>query len=60
MWYEILPGVGIMAACLMIPGIAIAQIHKFTNGRKVRRMQTANSSDQASVRKEHSVSAFVL
>lgn len=44
MWYEILPGVGIMAACLMIPGIATAQIHKFTNGGKVRRMQTANTA----------------
>ncbi len=35
MWYEILPGFAIMTVCLMIPGIATAQIQKFTNGGKV-------------------------
>lgn len=35
MWYEILPGFAIMTACLIIPGVATAQIHKFTNGGKV-------------------------
>ncbi|RXN07399.1 NADH dehydrogenase [ubiquinone] 1 alpha subcomplex subunit 1 [Labeo rohita] len=34
MWYEILPGFAIMTVCLMIPGIATAQIQKFTNGGK--------------------------
>lgn len=38
MWYEILPGLGIMAVCLMIPGIATANIHKFTNGGKEKRV----------------------
>jgi len=35
MWYEILPGFAIMTVCLMIPGVATAQIQKFTNGGKV-------------------------
>lgn len=30
-----------MTVCLMIPGIATAQIHKFTNGRKVIMMMLA-------------------
>ncbi|AWP11839.1 NADH dehydrogenase 1 alpha subcomplex subunit 1 [Scophthalmus maximus] len=38
MWYEILPGFAIMTVCLMIPGIATAQIHKFTNGGKEKRV----------------------
>ncbi|XP_038555379.1 NADH dehydrogenase [ubiquinone] 1 alpha subcomplex subunit 1 isoform X1 [Micropterus salmoides] len=42
MWYEILPSFAIMTACLIIPGVATAQIHKFTNGGKVRRMLDAN------------------
>ncbi|XP_058654267.1 NADH dehydrogenase [ubiquinone] 1 alpha subcomplex subunit 1 [Onychostoma macrolepis] len=37
MWYEILPGFAVMTVCLMIPGIATAQIHKFTNGGKEKR-----------------------
>ncbi|XP_003970602.1 NADH dehydrogenase [ubiquinone] 1 alpha subcomplex subunit 1 [Takifugu rubripes] len=37
MWYEILPGFAIMTVCLAIPGIATAQIHKFTNGGKEKR-----------------------
>ncbi|XP_028815827.1 NADH dehydrogenase [ubiquinone] 1 alpha subcomplex subunit 1 [Denticeps clupeoides] len=38
MWYEILPGFAIMTACLIIPGVATAQIHKFTNGGKEKRV----------------------
>ncbi|XP_006003918.1 NADH dehydrogenase [ubiquinone] 1 alpha subcomplex subunit 1 [Latimeria chalumnae] len=38
MWYEILPGLAIMAGCLMVPGIATAQIHKWTNGGKEKRI----------------------
>ncbi|XP_030622330.1 NADH dehydrogenase [ubiquinone] 1 alpha subcomplex subunit 1 [Chanos chanos] len=37
MWYEILPGFAIMTVCLIIPGVATAQIHKFTNGGKEKR-----------------------
>lgn len=42
MWYEILPGFAVMTVCLIIPGVATAQIHKFISGGKVRRMLTAN------------------
>ncbi|XP_067103441.1 NADH dehydrogenase [ubiquinone] 1 alpha subcomplex subunit 1 [Osmerus mordax] len=38
MWYEILPGLGIMTACLIIPGILTAEIQKFTNGGKEKRI----------------------
>ncbi|XP_069026963.1 NADH dehydrogenase [ubiquinone] 1 alpha subcomplex subunit 1 [Embiotoca jacksoni] len=38
MWYEILPGLGIMTVCLILPGIATAQIHKLTNGGKEKRV----------------------
>ncbi|KAM7000061.1 NADH dehydrogenase [ubiquinone] 1 alpha subcomplex subunit 1 [Tautogolabrus adspersus] len=38
MWYEILPGFAIMTVCLIIPGVATAQIHKFTNGGKEKRI----------------------
>ncbi|KAG1954537.1 NADH dehydrogenase [ubiquinone] 1 alpha subcomplex subunit 1 [Pimephales promelas] len=38
MWYEILPGFAIMTVCLMIPGVATAQIQKFTNGGKDKRI----------------------
>ncbi|KAK9518300.1 hypothetical protein VZT92_023611 [Zoarces viviparus] len=38
MWYEILPGFAVMTVCLIIPGIATAQIHKFTNGGKEKRI----------------------
>ncbi|XP_010894531.1 NADH dehydrogenase [ubiquinone] 1 alpha subcomplex subunit 1 [Esox lucius] len=38
MWYEILPCLGVMTACLIIPGIATAQIHKWTNGGKEKRI----------------------
>ncbi|XP_051276549.1 NADH dehydrogenase [ubiquinone] 1 alpha subcomplex subunit 1 [Dicentrarchus labrax] len=37
MWYEILPSFGVMAVCLMIPGIATTHIHRFTNGGKEKR-----------------------
>lgn len=38
MWFEILPGIAVMAACLFIPGMATAHIHKFTNGGKEKRV----------------------
>uniref|UniRef100_A0A8C0YYZ7 NADH dehydrogenase [ubiquinone] 1 alpha subcomplex subunit 1 n=1 Tax=Canis lupus familiaris TaxID=9615 RepID=A0A8C0YYZ7_CANLF len=38
MWFEILPGIGVMAVCLVIPGIATAHIHRFTNGGKEKRV----------------------
>ncbi|XP_063046523.1 NADH dehydrogenase [ubiquinone] 1 alpha subcomplex subunit 1 [Engraulis encrasicolus] len=41
MWYEILPGFGIMTVCLMIPGIATTYIHRFTNGGKNKRVTRA-------------------
>ncbi|XP_077092413.1 NADH dehydrogenase [ubiquinone] 1 alpha subcomplex subunit 1 [Siphateles boraxobius] len=41
MWYEILPGFAIMTVCLIIPGVATAQIQKFTNGGKEKRIARA-------------------
>ena len=38
MWFEILPGMAVMAVCLLIPGVATARIHRFTNGGKVRQL----------------------
>ncbi|KAG3272823.1 NADH dehydrogenase [ubiquinone] 1 alpha subcomplex subunit 1 [Ictidomys tridecemlineatus] len=38
MWFEILPGLGIMGACLLIPGVATVYIHRFTNGGKEKRV----------------------
>ncbi|XP_008842360.1 NADH dehydrogenase [ubiquinone] 1 alpha subcomplex subunit 1 [Nannospalax galili] len=38
MWFEILPGFAIMGVCLMIPGVATAYIHKFSNGGKEKRI----------------------
>ncbi|XP_041845548.1 NADH dehydrogenase [ubiquinone] 1 alpha subcomplex subunit 1 [Melanotaenia boesemani] len=38
MWYEILPGLGLMTVCLTIPGIATMYIQKFTNGGKEKRI----------------------
>ncbi|KAM4621663.1 NADH dehydrogenase [ubiquinone] 1 alpha subcomplex subunit 1 [Polymixia lowei] len=38
MWYEILPGFAIMTVCLILPGVATAQIHKLTNGGKEKRL----------------------
>lgn len=49
MWYEILPGFAIMTACLIIPGVATAQIHKFTNGGKVRMMLAANDANEGEI-----------
>ncbi|NP_001002153.2 NADH dehydrogenase [ubiquinone] 1 alpha subcomplex subunit 1 [Danio rerio] len=40
-WHEILPGLAIMTVCLYIPGIATAQIQKFTNGGKEKRVVRA-------------------
>ncbi|KAG7265950.1 hypothetical protein CRUP_025864 [Coryphaenoides rupestris] len=37
MWYEILPGLGIMTAFLIIPGLATIHLNKFTNGGKEKR-----------------------
>ncbi|KAL6480187.1 hypothetical protein SRHO_G00122720 [Serrasalmus rhombeus] len=41
MWYEILPGFAIMTACLIIPGVATAEIQKYTNGGKEKRIARA-------------------
>ncbi|XP_070819101.1 NADH dehydrogenase [ubiquinone] 1 alpha subcomplex subunit 1 [Chaetodon trifascialis] len=38
MWYEILPGAAVVTACLIIPGVSTALIHKFTNGGKEKRI----------------------
>ncbi|XP_057351842.1 NADH dehydrogenase [ubiquinone] 1 alpha subcomplex subunit 1 isoform X2 [Manis pentadactyla] len=38
MWFEILPGIAVMAACLVIPGVATAHIHRFSNGGKEKRI----------------------
>ncbi|KAK0133151.1 NADH dehydrogenase [ubiquinone] 1 alpha subcomplex subunit 1 [Merluccius polli] len=38
MWYEILPGLAVMTVCLIIPGAATIQLHKFTNGGKEKRV----------------------
>ncbi|XP_039082046.1 NADH dehydrogenase [ubiquinone] 1 alpha subcomplex subunit 1-like, partial [Hyaena hyaena] len=37
-WFEILPGIGVMAVCLVIPSIATAHIHRFCNGGKKKRV----------------------
>ncbi|XP_047377845.1 NADH dehydrogenase [ubiquinone] 1 alpha subcomplex subunit 1-like [Sciurus carolinensis] len=38
MWFEILPGLGIMSLCLVIPVVATAYIHGFTNGGKEKKI----------------------
>ncbi|XP_059538045.1 NADH dehydrogenase [ubiquinone] 1 alpha subcomplex subunit 1-like [Myotis daubentonii] len=38
MWFEILPGLTVMGMCLLIPGIATAHIHRFSNGGKEKRV----------------------
>ncbi|XP_053547569.1 NADH dehydrogenase [ubiquinone] 1 alpha subcomplex subunit 1 [Bombina bombina] len=38
MWYEILPGLAIMTACMSIPGISTMLIHRVTNGGKEKRV----------------------
>ncbi|XP_038604532.1 NADH dehydrogenase [ubiquinone] 1 alpha subcomplex subunit 1 [Tachyglossus aculeatus] len=37
MWFEILPGFSVMAACLTVPGVATAYIQKYSNGGKQKR-----------------------
>ncbi|XP_069748750.1 NADH dehydrogenase [ubiquinone] 1 alpha subcomplex subunit 1 [Narcine bancroftii] len=37
MWYEILPGFGLMAICLTIPGLSTIYIHRWTTGGKEKR-----------------------
>ncbi|XP_032208668.1 NADH dehydrogenase [ubiquinone] 1 alpha subcomplex subunit 1-like [Mustela erminea] len=38
MWFQILPGINVMALCLFIPGKASEHIHRFTNGGKEKRL----------------------
>ncbi|XP_034882448.1 NADH dehydrogenase [ubiquinone] 1 alpha subcomplex subunit 1-like [Mirounga leonina] len=38
MWFEILPGIGVMAVCLVLPGMAAAQFHRFSNRGKEKRV----------------------
>ncbi|XP_004442336.1 NADH dehydrogenase [ubiquinone] 1 alpha subcomplex subunit 1 [Diceros bicornis minor] len=38
MWFEILPGMAVMAVCLFIPGMATARLNRFTNGGKEKRV----------------------
>ncbi|XP_074134716.1 NADH dehydrogenase [ubiquinone] 1 alpha subcomplex subunit 1 [Sminthopsis crassicaudata] len=38
MWFEILPGLAVMAVCLTVPGISTSLIHKYTNGGKEKRV----------------------
>ncbi|XP_028570934.1 NADH dehydrogenase [ubiquinone] 1 alpha subcomplex subunit 1 [Podarcis muralis] len=38
MWYEILPSLGLMYVCLVIPGVSTAYIHRYTNGGKEKRI----------------------
>ncbi|XP_067903297.1 NADH dehydrogenase [ubiquinone] 1 alpha subcomplex subunit 1 [Heterodontus francisci] len=37
MWFEILPGLCIMAGCLTVPGLATLYVHRWTNGGKEKR-----------------------
>ncbi|XP_061454080.1 NADH dehydrogenase [ubiquinone] 1 alpha subcomplex subunit 1 [Rhineura floridana] len=37
MWYEILPGLGIMYICLNIPGLSTTYIQRYINGGKEKR-----------------------
>ncbi|XP_023409627.1 NADH dehydrogenase [ubiquinone] 1 alpha subcomplex subunit 1 [Loxodonta africana] len=38
MWFEILPGIAVMAACLLIPGVTTAYIHRFSARKKEKRV----------------------
>uniref|UniRef100_UPI0016597E93 NADH dehydrogenase [ubiquinone] 1 alpha subcomplex subunit 1-like n=1 Tax=Halichoerus grypus TaxID=9711 RepID=UPI0016597E93 len=38
MWFEILPRIGVMAECLVLPGIATVHIHRFSNRGKEKRV----------------------
>uniref|UniRef100_A0A8C3B884 NADH dehydrogenase [ubiquinone] 1 alpha subcomplex subunit 1 n=1 Tax=Cairina moschata TaxID=8855 RepID=A0A8C3B884_CAIMO len=38
MWYEILPGMAIMAACLSVPGLATVFVQRWSSGGKEKRV----------------------
>ncbi|XP_040484527.1 NADH dehydrogenase [ubiquinone] 1 alpha subcomplex subunit 1-like [Ursus maritimus] len=38
MWFEILPGISIMAVCFVSPRIAMVHIHRFSNKGKLKRV----------------------
>ncbi|XP_078694981.1 NADH dehydrogenase [ubiquinone] 1 alpha subcomplex subunit 1-like [Branchiostoma floridae x Branchiostoma belcheri] len=38
MWYEILPGFGIIVVCLCVPGFVTPRIQKFQNNGKLKRV----------------------
>uniref|UniRef100_A0A8D0H6F8 NADH dehydrogenase [ubiquinone] 1 alpha subcomplex subunit 1 n=1 Tax=Sphenodon punctatus TaxID=8508 RepID=A0A8D0H6F8_SPHPU len=38
MWYEILPSLGVMYACLCLPGLSNTWIQRYTNGGKEKRI----------------------
>ncbi|XP_032286378.1 NADH dehydrogenase [ubiquinone] 1 alpha subcomplex subunit 1-like [Phoca vitulina] len=38
MWFEILPGVGVTAVRLVLPGMATAHVHRFSDGGKEKRV----------------------
>uniref|UniRef100_A0A4W5R1J0 NADH dehydrogenase [ubiquinone] 1 alpha subcomplex subunit 1 n=1 Tax=Hucho hucho TaxID=62062 RepID=A0A4W5R1J0_9TELE len=64
MWYEILPGLGVMTACLILPGVFTAHIHKLTNGGKVREccllcLGILNKSLTVSPSKNHHTSSML-
>lgn len=45
MWYEILPGMAIMGACLSIPGMATVFMHRLCHGGKVSAGRGGRSRD---------------
>uniref|UniRef100_A0A8C8UNV0 Uncharacterized protein n=1 Tax=Peromyscus maniculatus bairdii TaxID=230844 RepID=A0A8C8UNV0_PERMB len=45
MQFEILPGLGIVGVCLLIPGVATAYAHKFTNGEEKKDLPDCRSGD---------------
>ncbi|KAM9219933.1 LOW QUALITY PROTEIN: NADH dehydrogenase [ubiquinone] 1 alpha subcomplex subunit 1-like [Dugong dugon] len=38
MWFKVLPGIAVMATCLLIPRVAAAHIHRFSNGGKEKKI----------------------
>uniref|UniRef100_A0A8B9BF12 NADH dehydrogenase [ubiquinone] 1 alpha subcomplex subunit 1 n=1 Tax=Anser brachyrhynchus TaxID=132585 RepID=A0A8B9BF12_9AVES len=38
MWYEVLPGMAIMAACLTVPGFTTVFLQRWSNGGKEKRV----------------------
>uniref|UniRef100_A0A8D0DWD0 NADH dehydrogenase [ubiquinone] 1 alpha subcomplex subunit 1 n=1 Tax=Salvator merianae TaxID=96440 RepID=A0A8D0DWD0_SALMN len=38
MWYQSLPAVGVLYVCLIIPGLSVPIIHRFSNGGKEKRI----------------------